>query len=173
MKILLSRSFNLVAFNLMWLGCVLGREQLLWLVAPLVLSYLLLLLANSVLQLHQLLLPAALGVAVDLSLTLLGFFSFADATLFLPAWLFLLWLAFSSTLNLSLSVFQNKLWLTAVAGALAFPFNYGVGQRLGAVQFPRSDSLTLLLLAVIWAVLLPLLFKLSRRRFFQLAHTGG
>mgnify|MGYP003700471217 CR=1 FL=1 len=173
MKLLLSKPFNLVAFNLMWLGCVLGREQLLWLVAPLVLAYLTLLVANGILLMQQLFLPAAIGITVDLVLTLLGFFAFDTSAVLLPAWLIVLWLAFSSTLNLSLSVFQSKISLAVVAGAVAFPVNYAVGQRLGAVEFPQSDSITLLILALIWAALLPLLFRVSQRRFAQTLQAGS
>lgn len=168
MRFLLSKPFNLVAFNLMWIGCVLGGIDWLWLVAPVVFAYAALLLLTRTVQPHQLLLPAAIGLTADVLMTITGLFQFDDAALLLPAWLVVLWIAFSTTLTRSLEVFGRNKWVAALAGTAAFPFNYGVGERLGAVSFGDTPVITLAVLAVTWMVLLPVLFYISERKWEEL-----
>ena len=53
--------------------------------------------------------------------------------------------------------------LGAIAGAIAFPLNYWAGLRLGAVEFGYSLPVTMAILAITWAVVLPLMFLLTAR----------
>jgi len=159
MRMVLTKPFNLIAFNLMWLGLVLGRADWLWLVGPLVLTYLALLIISNTLRPTQILLPAAIGVSIDALITGLGFMSFQGTTWLLPLWLITLWLAFSSTLSLSLAVFGRSKPIAALCGAVAFPFNYGVGERVGAVAFVEAYWPSVLALSLTWALMLPLLFN--------------
>lgn len=168
MGLLLSKPFNLVAFNLMWIGCVLGRGDWLWLVAPAVFAYTGLLLFTRTVQPHQLVIPFAVGVSSDMLMTVTGLFQFDNAPLLLPAWLIVLWVAFSTTLTRSLELIGRNKWIAAGCGALAFPFNYGVGERLGAVSFGDTPLLALLALAVTWMLLLPVLFYVSERKWEKL-----
>ena len=81
-----------------------------------------------------------LGVSIDSLLTVLGVFQFGPTLFFIPLWLVLLWAAFTTTLFLSLEIVGRSKWIAAICGALAFPFNYAVGERLGAVSFGSSDT---------------------------------
>lgn len=157
MGALLSPPFNAVAYYFIWLGCVVGREEWLPLVAPLVIAYILLLLAKRCLTPAQLLLPAGLGIAVDVSLSLAGVLNF-DSSLILPLWMVILWLAFATTLSSSLAFLSRYRALAAVAGALAFPLNYWAGQRFGAVELGESTWISLTAIGLIWFVGLPLAY---------------
>lgn len=160
-----SKSFNLILFNLMWLGLVLGRESLLFITVPFVIIYVCLLLGSGRIRVYMLLIPATIGITVDSVLTLAGIFSFANAGLLIPLWLIMLWLAFSTTLTQSLS-FLSKNWLfAAIAGGIAFPFNYAVGERLGAVTFGESYLFTLFVIGIVWLVFLPFLFFITHEAF--------
>ena len=159
MAVVLSKPFNLAAFNLMWLGCVLGRGDWLWLVAPVVLVYCALLVLTGTVRAWQIGVPAAIGVAIDAALTGAGLFVFPGTPL-LPLWLLVLWLAFATTLTRSLAVFGRHKWVAAACGAVAFPFNYGIGERLGAVSFHESWLVTVTTLALIWMLMLPFLYWL-------------
>lgn len=156
-----AKLFNIAAFNLLWLGCVIGQNDFLWVIVPLLASYLWFIVSNKMTTLSSIVLPAALGIFADSFLTLTGIFQFEDAPVLIPLWLMVLWLGFSSTLSQSLALFGKNKWIAACAGAVAFPFNYGVGEKLGAVSFGETYLTSVLVLALLWALLLPLCFYIS------------
>ena len=158
---MLSKTFNLVAFNLTWLGCVVGREQFWWFFTPLVAGYLALLVRSQIFRISKFIMLFALGVSIDSLLTAVGLFQFEYASFFIPLWLVLLWAAFTTTLFLSLEIVGRNKGVAALCGALAFPFNYAVGERLGAVSFGVTDNLTLVTLSGIWAIALPGMFLIA------------
>ncbi|MEQ8312799.1 MAG: DUF2878 domain-containing protein [Gammaproteobacteria bacterium] len=163
MQWILSRPFNIAVFNLVWIGCVVGGNRWLWLVAPLTLAYLATLLLQRKVQVQQIVLPALLGIFVDSVLTLTGIFYFDHSMRVIPLWLVVLWFGFASTLSQSLEIVGSNKWLAAALGALVFPFNYAVGEGLGAVDFQHGYSLALITLGLIWLPGLPLLFLLSQK----------
>ena len=55
------------------------------------------------------------------------------------------------------------MWLAAVLGGIAVPFNYMVGAGLGAVTLPLGEMLSAAVLVAIWIFLLPLLYRISHR----------
>ena len=94
-KFLLSKPVNVVAFNLTWLGCVVGRESYWWAFAPVVAGYLTLLVQYRIFRVRQFLMLFGLGVSIDSLLTVLGVFQFGPTLFFIPLWLVLLWAAFA------------------------------------------------------------------------------
>jgi len=158
MKFLNSIGFNLVFFNTLWLACVIGRDDFLWLSAPLLVIYAGLLLKAGKIQFVQLLIPATIGLAVDGAMVIGGLLTF-DSALLLPLWLMLLWVNFSITLGLALRWLERHFWLCSLAGAIAFPLNYSVGEQLGAVTYTAPYPLVITLMASIWAIGLPLLYR--------------
>ena len=166
-KFLLSKPFNVVAFNLTWLGCVLWRESYWWTFAPVVAGYLTLLVRFRVFRVRKFLMLFGLGVGIDSLLSVLGVFQFGPSLFFIPLWLVLLWAAFTTTLFLSLEIVGRSKWVAAICGALAFPFNYAVGERLGAVCFGTSNTLTLTALSAIWTMALPAMFWLAENEVRQ------
>ena len=159
-KLLETRLFNIVAFNLLWLSCVVGRSSFLLISVPLLSAYLWFLIDIKSVSLTSLLIPVAIGIATDTALALGGVFQFHDSLFVIPLWLIVLWVGFATTLSQSLSVFGKNKWIAACGGALAFPFNYGVGETLGAVSFGGTYLATMAILALLWAALLPLSFYL-------------
>jgi hypothetical protein len=155
--------FNALWFQSTWLCLVLGREDLLLLSLSLIGLHLVLVPQRRQ-EIRQLALLGGTGVAVDAGLSLMGVFEFAGGVL-MPGWLVCLWLAFASTLGRSLSFLGARLWLTVLAGAVAFPLNYYAGSRLGAVEFGWPLWQSLLIMALIWSVMLPALYYLQRRFF--------
>lgn len=150
--------FNAVWFQTTWFCAVLGRETLLPLTAGLILLHLYLV-PDRLRELRQLGLIALAGISVDAALSALGVFKFADDAL-VPLWLCGLWLAFATTFNRSLAFLAGKRWLTLLAGALVVPFNYGIGARVGAVEFGYSLPVSFTIMGAVWAVLLPSLYLL-------------
>jgi len=104
---------------------------------------------------------ACIGFTVDIMLTMQGVFIFENNPAHVPCWLFLLWLCFSATLRQSLRFFSHHLALASIAGAIAGSLTYLAAARLGAVSFGFSTFSTLSLLALVWAILFPLLLLIS------------
>jgi hypothetical protein len=107
---------------------------------------------------------ATIGILADIVLTRSEIFIFPDHA-FVPLWLALLWLGFSTTLVRSLKFLNRHLLLAALFGAIGGPSSYFAGYRFGAVEFGYELIPTLLLLAAIWACLLPLFFTLARQLY--------
>lgn len=164
---ILNKVFNLALFNVLWISFVVGRYEWVWLSLPVLLVYLGFLLLRQIVRPMQLVLPAAIGIGTDSLFSLFGLFAFPTGTAawytaqpgLLPFWFILLWIAFATTLTQSLRFLADKLLLTMLAGALAFPFNYWVGSQLGGISFPRGNLLTFATLSITWAILLPAMFK--------------
>lgn len=162
MTFLLSMPFNLIAFNVIWPAIVIGRDTLIWLLAPTVLLYAALLIARGRVKTSQIVLPAAAGILVDTCLSLSGVYQFENTSSLLPVWMIVLWFAFATTLSQSLAILGRNKLIASMVGALAVPLNYIVGERLGAMSFGYDMFLTVVVMSVVWAVLLPLLFYLAQ-----------
>ncbi len=158
-KIVFSNAFNILLFNAIWFGCVVGQGNYLWLIGPVLCCYVVLMLRAGRFSLLQLLLPIAIGVSVDLLLTQNGFYQFDNQLLLIPLWLVILWVAFSTTLTQSLRFLGKNIYLAALLGAIGFPFSYAMGERLGAVSFGDQFFRVMVMLCVIWAVLLPCIYR--------------
>lgn len=151
--------FNGVWFQCVWLSAVLGRQQLLPLTVSLLVLHLALV-SGRRRELWQMAGVGGLGIAVDAALSLSGTYQFAGGAL-VPLWLCCLWLAFAAALGRSLSWLAGRTPWIALAGAVVMPLNYWAGQRLGGVDFPYPPALTVAVQAATWAVMLPLLYRLS------------
>jgi len=80
---------------------------------------------------------------------------------FSPPWMIGLWLNFAATLNLSLGWLHGRPFLAGLFGAIGGPLAYYGGARLGATEtIPGVEGL--LILAIGWGVMTPLLLKLAK-----------
>ena len=96
------------------------------------------------------------------SLGLLSFPDYPAAALAAPWWMLALWLNFGTVIRHSLAWLGEHCWLACVFGALGGPLAFYAGAKLGAVSFV-SPLWTSAVLAVGWAVLCPLVFRISAR----------
>ena len=153
--------FNAVWFQATWFCCVLGREP--WVpISLLSLALHFYLVSDPGLEFRRLLPVAMAGIGVDVMLTLVGVFDFGSATI-VPLWLIVLWWVFAAALYRSFAKIGQSMWLAAVLGGIAVPFNYMVGAGLGAVSLPLGEMLSVTVLVAIWIGLLPLLYRISHR----------
>ena len=154
---------NAVWLQVGWWACVLGAERpwLLW-VVPMGVAVHLYLCPHRAAEARALLLVGLLGGALDSTLGALGMFDFDDKPL--PLWLALLWLVLACGLRHSLAWAGKRFWLGALAGAVGGPLAYVAGARLAPVELPLGAVSTGLLLAPIWALVLPLLVRIAARR---------
>lgn len=156
---------NAVLFQLGWFACVLSPQQPWLLLVPLLVLAVHLCWLSSWAAEGKLLLGSLLiGIALDSALLHLGLFDFGQPRLLVPLWLALLWPLLASTLRHCLAWTAHPWWRASLLGATSAPLSYYAGAQLADVALPYGTTITLLLLALIWAAVFPLLHRLARHR---------
>ncbi len=159
----LSQKFwvNIGGFQLAWWSAVLAGNTL-WPLLLLLLCFHVYFHQDAAAEISVIILVGLLGFGIDTLLTAIRLFDFPSGSAFLldsivpPLWLLMLWFCFAATLRQGLSWFQGRWLLAAVVGGIAGPLSYYAGSQLGAMAFGFSLAISLLVMSLIWAVLLPL-----------------
>lgn len=110
---------------------------------------------------------ALFGTVVDTLQIAAGLLRFPTGTLFgwlPPAWLIVLWAQFAATFHFSMRWLKGRPWLAALLGAVGGPLAFAAGHRVGVVAFHPAAWRSLLSLAAVWAVAVPLLVGLAARQ---------
>ena len=84
----------------------------------------------------------------------------ADAATFAPYWIVSMWVLFATTLNVSMNWLRKNVVVAALAGAIGGPLSFIAGEKIGAVTLHDAG---VWLLALGWAVLLPIVASLAGR----------
>ncbi len=79
-----------------------------------------------------------------------------------PYWILALWALFAAQFNTTFGWLKQRVLLASVLGAIAGPMSFRAGAALGAVRFVHPLP-AMILLAIGWAILMPLLIVFSRR----------
>jgi hypothetical protein len=160
---------NAILFNLVWAACVIGAAYAnAWLGAVAALAMVaahLRTLPNRRSELRLILLTVLIGFTTDSIFAASGLLQYEAGVIvpwLAPVWILSLWVAFGTTLNLSLRWLKNRWWLGMALGAVSGPMSYLSGSRLGAVEF-SDTGLALICLSITWAILLPSLAALAAR----------
>ncbi len=150
--------FNAGLFQLGWWACVLspGHPWLLG-VASLCLFMHLRWLGHPG-EWRAVLAVALFGTLLDTVLSTLGVFAFTWP----PAWLILLWALLACTLRHSLAWSAFPWWRASLLGAIAAPPAYLGGATLADVPLPLGSLPTLVILACVWALILPACHCIAR-----------
>ncbi len=82
---------------------------------------------------------------------------------FAPLWMLVLWANLALAVNHCLGWLHGHGWLAAAAGAVGGPLAYIGGAKLGAADLGASLWVVAVPLAIIWAIITPLLFRLAAR----------
>ena len=154
---------NAVLFQAGWFACVFAAKQP-WLLAVPIAALLVHFLWTSSWAVEGRLVASVmlLGSVLDSFLLNIGVLDFGSNSLLLPAWLALLWALMGTTLNHSLAWSARHWWLASLLGGVGGSLSYLAGSRIADVSFPYGQTPTLILLAAIWAVVLPLLHGFAR-----------
>src|SRR4249919_2999048 len=165
------RPFNIVGFQLVWLACVMGAGNgLVWAGPVAALAFVSVMLwyggkTSSDLRLLALALP--IGFALDSAFAASGWLRYALAwptPYASPVWIWAMWTGFAMTLNHSLALLRSRPWLAAGFGLLGGPLAYWTAAgAFDALSFGAPVAWVLGVLALSWAMALPLLFALDRR----------
>ncbi len=160
---------NFLLLQAAWAACVLGAARDSAWLGPLVTAGLLTahlwLRAERQRELRAILWAAGIGLVLDSLLVALGFVRFAAPgpwpALLVPAWIVALWAAFGATLRGALAWLARRPFLAAGLAAVGSPLSFLSARALGALEFPRPLPLTLAVIALEWALLVPLLLRLA------------
>ncbi len=109
----------------------------------------------------------ALGTVLDTVQIALGALRFPVGSVVAwlpPPWLIVLWAQFAATFHFSMGWLKGRPWTAAAFGAVGGPLAFLAGRRLGVVEFHPETWPSLLSLAVVWALALPLLLHLAARQ---------
>jgi hypothetical protein len=160
---------NVALFQAAWFAAVLGAARgMLW-IGPLAmiptLAVHLVLQENRRGELKLLLAAGLLGFLFDTAFVAGGVFTPLQHLFprpFSPPWMICLWLNFAATLNVSMAWLRGHFLLAVLFGAIGGPLAYYSGARLGATEaLPTKTGM--LLLAIGWGVMTPLLVRLAQR----------
>lgn len=105
------------------------------------------------------------GTLLDSALSFAGLLLFVEnpfAPWLCPPWLIALWCLFATTLNGSLRWLAGRSRSAALVGGIFGPLSYYAGQSLGAMTLGPNTTVAALVLAALWAGLLPLFVRLAR-----------
>ncbi len=160
---------NFVTFQICWFACILGGANgLPWaglIVTAAAVAYHLRTSAKPGAEAALIGAAAIMGAVWDSGLVAAGWLVYPSGMLIdgtAPYWIVALWIAFATTLNVSLRWLKGRLVLAAALGAIAGPLAYFGGAKLGGVTFV-DPAAGLTALAAGWAVMMPLLMVLSNR----------
>jgi len=166
---------DVVCYQLGWFSCVLGAaHHHAWagVTAAVALTvFHLALLESPARQWQEIRLVVAVmvaGLLVDGTLSALGWVRYPQgqpAPFVPPVWMLCLWMLFATLLPGALAWLRGRPVLAALLGALGGPLAYLAGERLGAIALGEGVAplVGLAVLAVAWAVVIPLLVRLSER----------
>ncbi len=161
---------NFLLFQVGWFSCVLGGASpgYTWVgvaVVAVIIAVHLRRASDRQQELLLILITTLLGTLWDSVLLQAGLFHFSSGLAMpgvVPFWLIAMWALFATTLNVSMKWMKNRYLLAAVFGAIGGPLAYYAGHRLGAVEF-GDPAVALLLVAVGWSIIMPLLMALTGR----------
>lgn len=164
LSVSLSKIINIVFYQVGWFSCVLGAAYGFpysgALGAAALVAFHLYLTDKRKAEIQLVSFACLLGVLIDSLQQAAGLFTFkVDPRwpLWLPLWVFVIWAQFATLFRFALHWLSGRYLLGALLGALGGPLAYWGGIRLGAASFGDSPFLALTVLAVVWAVVAPLL----------------
>ena len=78
-----------------------------------------------------------------------------------PVWLLVMWLGVGISLHISFNFLTKNLYLAALLGAIFAPISYAAGANLSDTHSLASPVASLVIIAVVWAFVMPLLVFLA------------
>jgi hypothetical protein len=160
---------NVIAYQCAWFACVLAaaaqRPALGMIVAAAVVLWHLYCAARPQQEMRLIAFAALCGAGFESLLVASGWVRMPHAALFAsvtPLWMVALWATFATTLNVSLRALRPRYLLSAALAGCGAPLAYYAGERMGALEWVNEVP-ALLVIALGWAMLTPLLMKSAQR----------
>ena len=154
---------NASLFNIAWLVCVIFGDLAAAMACAVVLALHFLFVSRNPIEGSLLLKVVILGWLVDTALFSANLLISDVGSNFPPLWLSCLWLLFATTLNHCFVWFQQHNIVAMIVGAIAGPTSYYAGCQLSAIAMGESPLTSLLIIALVWAVIFPLVLSWASR----------
>lgn len=155
--------YNALLFQIAWLACVIGGDQVAVCVAAIVVLVHLRYVSGD---LHEILLLAKilmLGILVDSAFLFFGLLTSASVLPLPPLWLASLWLVFATTLMHSLAFFQRYRIVAPVVGFISGALSYKAGTSLSAIALAEPQWVSLGIVGLVWSVIFPVCLALAQQ----------
>lgn len=165
---------NFVLFQIGWFACVIGAaKQMPWLGVAVVIAIFIWHLTQAKLakkEVQLLFITLVIGGTFDqimLNHQLISYQAHGWSDAIVPVWILALWAEFVTVLNVSLRWMKELKtlvrWIVSILfGAIGGPLAYIGAEKLGAVTL-NNLPISYIALGVGWAILTPLLLKLSEK----------
>lgn len=161
---------NVILFEVVWILAVGGAARGAWWAGPVAVAvfaaYQLSRRRGRESELVLIALALVIGFVADTFLASTGRIVYAAAVpsaTFAPAWILALWVNLALTINHSMAFLQRRLAFAVLFGALGAPVSYlFAAYTWHAVTLAEPLAETLVVLAVLWAVAMPLLCWTAR-----------
>lgn len=158
---------NIVVFQVAWLSSVVGAASDMPWLGPLAVSVAVAIhlrfARNPFEEILLLLICALTGLVFDSLLVSAGWVTYKSglfSAYLAPYWIITMWVLFATTLNVSMRFLRGKPKVAAAFGFYGGPASYLAGQALGGIELTNQVA-ALLALAIGWAVIMPVLMRLS------------
>jgi hypothetical protein len=165
-----STPVNFIIFQACWFACVIGAAKNLWWLGPLLVLITVPLQIYLLTENHraEILFVIICGISGSLLETLMivaNVYTPVDQGWgqICPPWMAALWFNFALLVSISLAWLKDKYAVAAILGGLFGPVAYWGGEKLGALTVAATFSRGYAILAVMWALTLPLLVYLHNR----------
>lgn len=158
---------NFILFQLAWFACVLGAAKAVpWVgagVTLIILAWHFYHAKQAKPEIMLMLTALFAGAVFDqsmLALQLIQYQAHGWGDWLVPVWILALWLAFASTLNVSLAWMHDRYLIAILFGAVGGPLAYAAAEKLGAVTV--SSTSAYIALALGWGIITPLLVRTAK-----------
>ena len=167
---------NFALFQLGWFACVLGGNQVALIAVPIILIIHFRWVGQWHSEKQLLVITFLLGCTIDSFLGNLDILQFNTTTneesRLLPLWLAGLWALFATTLQHSLDWARTHRSTGALLGFFGGPLSYLAGSKLTDVALATPVWQSLLVLAIVWTILVPVLQTFSQVLLDKLNNKG-
>ncbi|CAM3716401.1 DUF2878 domain-containing protein [Parendozoicomonas haliclonae] len=156
-----NKLINFILFQVGWFACVLGGNTIALATTIAILAVHLTVVTSWKKERELLVVTLLVGSAIDSFLGNLNILQFPGDSRVLPLWLACLWVLFGTTLRHSMDWTGTHKLLGSLGGMIAGPLSYLAGSKLSDISLAQPQWQTLLILAVIWALVIPMLQTFS------------
>jgi hypothetical protein len=165
-----STPVNFIIFQICWFACVMGAANNLGWLGPLLVLVTVPLQIRLLTENHRgeilfVITCGILGALLETLMIVANVYTPVDRGWgqVSPPWMAALWFNFALLVSISLAWLKGKYAAAALLGGLAGPVAYWGGEKLGALTVAATFGRGYLILAIMWALALPLLVFLHNR----------